>query len=1175
MAIKTVSSLNHLVGERIWIYNWNAAGEQFYCIPVLRNDKKNGIVRDPIAVNLSSNFSAKYNHLVIVTNHPEEFQQRLSYLISIKMCVRIPDDKEGHLIMKQLTAREIVGQRNKGTPVLVYTQHARELYELLRINYYFFFIESMGGYESSVQCYFNHMRANNKSNKPFGSRGLFEIIKNGDDVEDSLCFISEDVDEHFPSYKITSFDIEAARFDDNFPTGNTSLDRLCSVAFQTVIVPAASKPREYNVFSNIIFVYLPSRSISSSISSSSSSKIVRCSTEKELVQRVLAYICLPNSIFLTGWNIMKYDYRFLFNRAVYYNSVPKYISEYKLYRMCAMTEVFDLAPPWKLSIDTMECRKQFYPRHLVVNPPSNSIDATARALLPGGLSKTTIKITRINKVYKRMESITTTEDDDEEEDIEYMKQLIEYNIRDVQLVTDLNGVLQIIQTLIPLSALADLNPGDCINYNATRVCLTFMRNQFQSVMIAPIDYNVIYNRGNHGVLYRKTGKYSRSGHLADLGKKGTYKGATVLDPKIGVHTTENGAKTLACFDFASLYPSIMRTFSIIRGYVTRTSISEFKKNENDFYRVHFTPLFIPEDDQNVYLSLKNCESSPIQYLCKWLIEKRKANKVKAPTLANALKIISNSLYGLCGVKGVLYDEVAVSMTTGYGREFLLDVKKYFETKYQGLKVLYGDTDSIFVVFDNTTTTTTTTTTTLEMVSRYNRYLDNKIYPGINALQLSVDAEFQCIIFIRKKLYMAILSSSEGKKMYKLSGFPQRVDPKTHSMMTEALHGILEIAIRSSRDELPDRMKQFYRNLFDNHTKKNNENNDFFNLKVKALDTYKSRTSKNYHVGSAYEKSTGFKIHDVAYVSVCEVVPLVRKIPRKSFSICLEMDFDYDLYCMNQSATLTEFLSKTFDPILMAITDDDDDDDDDESFTLKQMSRKYIESLQKESLLKHIANGFAVYDFSDCVCRQPLLLKICVRDSWPEFYRRFVSNRSMRGGSSHRIPWVLEDYCCTKDERKEKNIRLNIKIHFLKKNNTNGLTSYATLCNSPPALFAGVERKFYSLDELGKLMTELVPDRRVLSKIYINICNPLTKNSTLGDILMMLNFIYRNDNNKSLSLTYTQIQNIFDNDKFVIILPFITIKRKGNIKENNNDDDDDDDDEDEDDDEDKSLIFSYY
>ena len=96
-----------------------------------------------------------------------------------------------------------------------------------------------------------------------------------------------------------------------------------------------------------------------------------------------------------------------------------------------------------------------------------------------------------------------------------------------------------------------------------------------------------------------------------------------------------------------------------------------------------------------------------------------------------------------------------------------------------------------------------------------------------------------------------------------------------------------------------------------------------------------------------------------------------------------------------------------------------------------------------------------------------------------------------------------------------------------------------------------------------------PDHRILSKIYINICNPLTKNSSLGDILMMLNFIYRNDNNKSLSLTYTQIQNIFDNDKFVIILPFITIKRKGNIKENNDDDDD------EDDDEDKSLIFSYY
>ena len=1106
--IKTFSSLKHYAGEHVWIYNWNAAREQFYCIPVLKDDKENGIARDPIAVNLSANFSLKYNHLVIVTNHPEEFQQRLALICKLNCnSVKVLDDKEGYLIMKQLTAREIIAKRNKGVVVLVYTQRAKELYTLFKINYYFFFIESMGGYENSVQCYFNHMRRRNPS---FGSRGLFRVNLSNT-VEEGLHFISEDVDICFPPYKITAFDIEAARFDDKFPTGNTVLDRLCTVAFQTVTVTCAAQPRQYTREENVIFVYLPARKYMMKKDDTTTTTVIYCLSEKELLQRVLTYISLPNSgIFITGWNIMKYDYRFIFNRAVYYNLVPGYIPDYTFSRMCGMTEVFDIAPPWKLSIDTMECRKQFYPRHLVVNPPSNSIDATASALLPGGLGKTLIEITRINKVYMKMERMLSLD----QEDVEFMEQLVKYNIRDVQLVTDLNGVLQIVQTLFPLSALADLSPGDCINYNATKVCLTFMKNQFQSVMIAPIDYNMIYNRGNCGLLYNKTGKYSHSGKGADLGKKGTYKGATVLEPDVGVHSTAGQNKTLACFDFASLYPSIMRTFGIIRGYVTRIRVEEYEKDK-DFYSTHFKPLYIPSDQQNVYLSLKNCVSSPIQYLCKSLIEKRKANKVKAPAIAAALKIINNSVYGLYGVKGVLFDDVAVSMITGYGRECLLDVKVYFEEKFKGLKVLYGDTDSIFVVFNNNESSTE------EMVSQYNRYLDAK-YPVINALQLAVEAEFQCIIFIRKKLYMAKLCCGG----YKLSGFPQRIAPKIHFMMMDALHGILDIVIQSPHEKLPGLMEQFYQKLFNRHEGGGGE--DFFNLKVKALDSYKSRTSKQYHVGFAYEKSTGIKIQDVAYISVCEVVPLVRKLPRKSFCLCLETDYDYNLYCMNRSASLTEFLSKTFDPILLAIVDNPKSE-----FTLKRLSQKYVETLHKESLLKHITNGYAIYDFSVCVCHQhPLLLKISTKYLWPEFYNRFVSNRSMRGGSSHSILWVLED----DDEEggEEKNIRLNIMLH------SKGGVSYATLCNGPPSIFAGVERKFYSLNELGKLMGDLV-EKDVRSRIYVNICNPpLTKESSLADILKLIRFIYPD---KSL-LTSNQVANIdVSDDKFIILLPFITVKRR--------------------------------
>ena len=56
----------------------------------------------------------------------------------------------------------------------------------------------------------------------FESRGVFKIIGDDCDTEDAIEFVSSNVDdEHFPPYKITSFDIKTARLDNKFPKGDT------------------------------------------------------------------------------------------------------------------------------------------------------------------------------------------------------------------------------------------------------------------------------------------------------------------------------------------------------------------------------------------------------------------------------------------------------------------------------------------------------------------------------------------------------------------------------------------------------------------------------------------------------------------------------------------------------------------------------------------------------------------------------------------------------------------------------------------------------------------------------------------------------------------------------------------------------------------------------------------
>lgn len=65
----------------------------------------------------------------------------------------------------------------------------------------------------------------------------------------------------------------------------------------------------------------------------------------------------------------------------------------------------------------------------------------------------------------------------------------------------------------------------------------------------------------------------------------------------------------------------------------------------------------------------------------------------------AFKVTANSLYGQIGARtsAVYLKDIAAS-TTATGRKQLLTAKHYVESRYDGAKVIYGDTDSIFVDF---------------------------------------------------------------------------------------------------------------------------------------------------------------------------------------------------------------------------------------------------------------------------------------------------------------------------------------------------------------------------------------------------------------------------------------------------------------------------------------------
>ncbi len=148
-------------------------------------------------------------------------------------------------------------------------------------------------------------------------------------------------------------------------------------------------------------------------------------------------------------------------------------------------------------------------------------------------------------------------------------------------------------------------------------------------------------------------------------------GGHVLAPVTGLHAN------VWLFDFKSLYPSLIRTFNIDPvSYVTGEAPSEdlIDTPGGKFRR---GPAILPR-------------------LLDELFPRREAAKQRRDEVAaHAIKILMNSFYGVLGTSACrFYNPALANAITGMGKHMLLWSKSWFESA--GFKVLYGDTDSLFV-----------------------------------------------------------------------------------------------------------------------------------------------------------------------------------------------------------------------------------------------------------------------------------------------------------------------------------------------------------------------------------------------------------------------------------------------------------------------------------------------
>lgn len=211
-----------------------------------------------------------------------------------------------------------------------------------------------------------------------------------------------------------------------------------------------------------------------------------------------------------------------------------------------------------------------------------------------------------------------------------------------------------------------------------------------------------------------------------------YKGAIVLEPLKGIHNN------IAVLDFSSMYPNIMIKYNIgpdtyieneeeceIYGgcYETPEVRYLFREKPPGFYKLVLETLL--KLRKAVRDEMKRLDPKSPEY--KVLDERQKA-----------LKILANASYGYMGWPGARwYFKQGAEAVTAWGRRTI--TKAINIAKSLGLRVIYGDTDSLFVEYKK------------ELIDKF----INFVYKELE-LEIKVDKLYKRVFFTEaKKRYMGL------------------------------------------------------------------------------------------------------------------------------------------------------------------------------------------------------------------------------------------------------------------------------------------------------------------------------------------------------------------------------------------------------------------------------------
>ncbi|TDJ27851.1 MAG: DNA polymerase II [Gammaproteobacteria bacterium] len=440
--------------------------------------------------------------------------------------------------------------------------------------------------------------------------------------------------------------------------------------------------------------------------------------ESALLARWIEWVEIVDPDIYIGWNVVNFDFRLLQKRALALD-IPLTIGRGRS------------VPVWRKAQTDTEHYFISIPGRVVLdgidtlksatyNLASFSLEAVSQELL--GRGKLIEGEAKHDPLFKAKEIQRQFHQD--------KAALAAYNLEDCQLVWDI------------------FEKADLISFSIERARLTGLEMDKVGGSVAAFDNLYLPRLHRKGFIAPNIGDYQ-----GDLSAPGGY----VMDSEPGLHDS------VLVLDYKSLYPSIIRTFKV------------------DPYGRIAAKLAEPSDIVPGYdgASFSKSENILPDIIATLWQARDQAKRDGNAALSQAIKIIMNSFYGVLGTSGCrIHDSRLTSSITKRSHAIILQTVKLIEA--EGYKVIYGDTDSVFVSLQKSCDNEVASEIGNRLVGLINRYWVDHLrqdYDIESYLEMELETHFNQFFMptVRgsdqgsKKRYAGLIDDGQGQRTIHYKG----------------------------------------------------------------------------------------------------------------------------------------------------------------------------------------------------------------------------------------------------------------------------------------------------------------------------------------------------------------------------------------------------------------------